>query len=80
MVFDNASVNMAAGRLIQKKYPKVFVLGGDTHTCNLLIKDLRNPKNAPIINEVAADRIVNFVINHCAVHIAFEETRAKFGV
>ena len=75
MVFDNASVNMGAGRLIQEKYPKVFVLGCDTHTYNLLIKDLCNPKNAPEINEVliAADRIVNFVINHRAVRIAFEK-------
>ena len=82
IVTDNASVNIAAGKIIEDLHPKVFVLGCDTHNYNLLIKDISNPQMSSQIAEVieTANHIINLFLNHRAVRVPFEETRKKFEI
>ena len=77
VVFDNTSVNPAAGKLIREKYGKLFVLGCRTHIADLLMEDIM------MIEEIKecwkkAKKISSFVRNHGRVKKAYKRLQKKY--
>ena len=82
VVTDNASVNLAAAKIIEKTLPSVFMVGCDSHSYNLLIKDICCMKNSPVIHDLIerANLIVTFIVSHRDLRVPFEEVRQRFGI
>ncbi|OMP00304.1 putative Zinc finger, BED-type [Corchorus capsularis] len=77
MVTDNASNYVAAGRLLEHEFPKLYWSPCTTHCLNLMLHDIGK------LNEVGdivshASKITKYIYNHCyALHLMRKHTNGR---